>query len=265
MTVKPATLVSAALPKRAATSHKTHFLERWSFVSVAVMMIATSIAGFVPAILNPGPRRGPISPLAAIHGIIFFAWLLLFLIQSLLIQSGRVVWHRRLGVATACVLALMVPLGYQTTIAMVRRGYDLSGDQLVGLPGNNLSLDAQTASAFNLIALVWFTLLAVIGLCFRRRPAIHKRLMLLATIQLMTASVAHLLGHAGALKPGPIIGSFSPFLLAAVARDWLVDKRVHPLTAALAVISVALLPVEAGLIGPSAPWHRLLSWLAGSA
>jgi hypothetical protein len=131
-------------------------------------MIATSIAGFTPAILNPGGRRVPISPLAAIHGILFFAWLHLFLIHSVLIRSGRVVLHRRLGVGTACVLALMVPLGYQTTIAMVRCGYDLSGDQLVGLSGNNLSLDAQTASAFNLIALVWFTLLAVTGLYFRR-------------------------------------------------------------------------------------------------
>jgi hypothetical protein len=82
MTVKPATLVSATVPKRAVTSHETHFLERWSFVGMAVMMIATSIAGFAPAILNPGGRRGPISPLAAIHGVIFFAWLLVVVFES---------------------------------------------------------------------------------------------------------------------------------------------------------------------------------------
>jgi hypothetical protein len=74
------------------------------------------------------------------------------------------------------------------------------------------SLDAQTASAFNLIALVWFALLALAALWFRNRRGIHKRLMLFAKIQLMGASLAHLLGHAGLLTAGTVIGSFSLFL-----------------------------------------------------
>jgi hypothetical protein len=232
---------------------------------MAILMIATSIAGFAPAILDRAGRHGPVSALAAIHGIVFFAWLLLYLVQSLLIRSGLVVWHRRLGFASFFVLLLMVPLGYQATLAMVRRGYDLSGDQGVGFNAHGASLDAQTASVFNLIDLLWFALLALGALWFRNRPAIHKRLMLFANIQLMGASLTHLLGHAGLLTAGTVIGSFSLFLLTAVARDWLVDKRVHPLTTALAVISFVLLPIEGALIGPSAIWHHLVDLLAGHA
>jgi len=55
----------------------------------------------------------------------------------------------------------MVPVGYQATIMMIQRGYDLSGDQGVGFSAQGSSLDAQTASVFNLIDLAWFTLLAV--------------------------------------------------------------------------------------------------------
>jgi hypothetical protein len=252
----------APLSGRGAQSEK-RFIQRWSFAGMAILMIATSIAGFAPAILDPAGRRGPVSALAAIHGIVFFAWLLLFLGQSLLIESGRVLWHRRLGVASFFVLAFMVPLGYQTTIAMVRRGYDLSGDQYVGFSAHHAFLDAQTASVFNLIDEACFILLALGALWFRTRPAVHKRLILFANIQLMGASLTHLLGHVGLLTPASVIGSFSVFLLAAVARDWLVDKRVHRLTTILAIVSFALLPIEGAVIGPSATWHHLVDRLAG--
>src|SRR5580692_7722739 len=73
-------------------------------------------------------RRAPLSPLAAAHGIVFFAWLILFLVQSRLIATRHVALHRKLGLASVFVLALMVPLAYMATVAMVRRGFDLSGD-----------------------------------------------------------------------------------------------------------------------------------------
>lgn len=72
-------------------------------------------------------RRAPISPLAAAHGIIFFAWLLIFLIQSSLIASRHLTLHRKLGLVSILILVLMVPLAYTTTVAMVRRAFDLSG------------------------------------------------------------------------------------------------------------------------------------------
>ena len=54
---------------------------RWFFVGMALVMIATSIAGFLPAIINPAKRRAPLTPLAEAHGIVFFMWLLLYLAQ----------------------------------------------------------------------------------------------------------------------------------------------------------------------------------------
>src|SRR5271165_2759146 len=105
------------------------FVERWYFTGMAIVMLALSIAGFMPAIVHPAGRRAPLTLLAAVHGIVFFAWLLLFLAQSLLVATRRVGWHRRLGLTSIFLLALIVPLTYATTIGMVRRGFDLSGDQ----------------------------------------------------------------------------------------------------------------------------------------
>ena len=53
--------------------------------------------------------------------------------------------------------------------------------------------------------------------------------MLFANIELMGAPIAHIAGHISPLTPASIIIPFSLFLLAAVARDYLAEKRVHPL------------------------------------
>ena len=104
---------------------------RWFFVGMALVMIATTTAGFLPAIIEPATRRAPLTLLAGAHGIVTFMWLLLYLAQSLLIANRRVALHRRLGLTSVVLLALIIPLGFTTTTAMVRRGYDLSGDQHV--------------------------------------------------------------------------------------------------------------------------------------
>jgi predicted membrane protein len=52
-------------------------------------------------------------------------------------------------------------------------------------------------------------------------------------------------------------------LVAFIAYDVRTVKRVHPVTLILGIGLVALANLEAIVIGPSAPWHRVLEWLAG--
>jgi hypothetical protein len=253
---------SSQLPQTIRTKR---ILERWYFTGMAIVMIALSIAGFMPAIVHPAERRAPLTLLAAAHGIVFLAWLLLFLAQSLLVATGRVGWHRRLGLASVFLLALIVPLTYSTTIEMVRRGFDLSGDQHVD-PHSKIAgaLDASTAAVFNLPGLFIFTVLAVAAICYRRRPEIHKRLMLFANIELMAPPITHLIGHIPSLvlTPPMVLIPFSVFLLAGVARDYLVARRIRPLTAGLAIVLFVSLPLQGAVIGPSAGWQQFVGWLA---
>jgi hypothetical protein len=244
------------------------FVERWFFTAMAMVMLATSIAGFMPAIVNPAGRRGPLTPLAAAHGVVFFAWLLLFFTQSLLAATGHVRWHRILGPASVVILAAMIPLGFVATAAMVRRGFDLSGDQKIDShpPAGAVSLDGYFASVFNYGDLLMFAILAIAAICYRRRPEIHKRLMLFANIALMAAPIVHILGHtpqfAPLLKPAIVAILVAMFLLAGVVRDYLVNRRVHPLTACLAIAMYASYPIRGILIGPSPAWHRFAAWLS---
>ena len=236
---------------------KTDLVDRWFFTGMALAMITVAVAGFLPSIVHTAGRRAPISPLAAAHGILFFAWLIIFLVQSRLIATGHVALHRRVGVAAAFVLAMMIPLGYATTAAMVRRGFDLSGDL-------RIDHDPRFESIFTFGSLLMFTVLAMAAIAYRRLPDIHKRLMLFANIALMTAPLAHLIGHTPRLAamPGAIIMvPTSMFLIAAVARDYWLTRKVRPLTFGLAIAMFLSGPLQAALIGPSTAWHRIASWL----
>lgn len=233
-------------------------LEPWFFRSMALAMIGVSLLGFLPAILHPVGRRAPLSALAAVHGLVFFAWLLLFLVQASLIATRHVAWHRCLGVASVVLLALMIPLGFLTTLAMVRRGYDLSGD--IAFQKN-----PAEGAVFTFINLLLFGVLAIAALVYRRRPELHKRLILFANIELMPSPLAHLMGHIPRLAtlPGSIIlVPMSVFVFAAVGRDLLGARRIHPLTWCLAALVLFSGPIEAGPIGTSAAWGQFVEWLA---
>jgi len=241
---------------------------RWFFVGMALVMIATSIAGFLPAIVEPSTRRAPLTLLAGVHGIVFFMWLFLFLAQSVLVANGRVDLHRRLGLTAIVLLTAMIPLGFATTTAMVRRGFDLSGDQHVDPhPDGETSLDAPAAALFNLAGLLQFSVLAVAAIGYRRRPNVHKRLMLWANTTLMIAPIAHLFGHIPSNWLPPAVSEAAPltvtilFLLAPFAGDYLIEKRVRLLTAAMAGLFVFQVFVPS-VIAPSATWHRFAEWMS---
>lgn len=260
----------------ATTAHQTHFARpvshpsgRWFFVGMALAMIAISIAGFLPAIIDPATRRAPLTLSVEAHGIVFLLWLLLYLVQSLLVANRRVDLHRRLGLTSIALLALMIPLGFTTTTAMVRRGFDLSGDQHVDPHPNGQTLvDGPTTSAGNFIALLAFFILACAALLYRHRPAVHKRLMLFANITLMLAPITHLLGHMPStwLSPGAFATAFVilyiSFLLAPVTFDFLTEKRVRFLTGGIAIGLFALLLLQALVIGPSPAWRHFAVWIS---
>jgi hypothetical protein len=234
------------------------FIERWFFTGMAIAMLVTSAVGFMPSLVHTAGRRAPLSLLAAAHGIVFFVWLLVFLVQSRLVATRRVALHRRLGVAAVFLAALMVPLAYATTAAMVRRGFDLSGDL-------RIDHDPLYESIFPYGDITIFAVLVIAALAYRRRPEIHKRLMLFANIILMPAPLAHFIGHTpwlASLPPVIILVPISMFLIAAVARDYFLKRRIHPLTLALAIFLFLSGPLRAGSIGPSAGWHQFANWLA---
>jgi hypothetical protein len=84
--------------------------------------------------------------------------------------------------------------------------------------------------------------------------------MLFANISLMGPPITHFLGHFGLLSPLTVLVGLALFFLAAVARDYLSARRVHPLTATLAIVLFLAQPIQ-GIVGTTAAWHHFAAWL----
>ena len=232
---------------------------RVSFYSwLALAAITLSVVAFGPSLVSSSQRRGSITVIAGAHALLMSAWLILYLIQTMLAANGGIVLHKRLGVAGAFVAAAAVATGFVATVAMVRRGFDLSGD--LSRPPNNNALDAAIFQFSNLAV---FPILVGTAIALRRRRHIHKRLMAFAVIEtLMAAPLGHLVGHFG--LPVLTFGLWGlGVLVAFLAHDIRTVRRVHPVTLILGIGLVALANLEAIVIGPSAPWQRVLEWLRG--
>jgi len=227
---------------------------RWFHVGVAILAWVLSLAAFAPSIVNPSMRRGPVSDMVGAHAVLMAAWLALYAAQSWLVATERVSLHRRLGVVSIAIATGVVITGYLATVAMVRRGYDLSGDL------SRAGASALDQAVFQFGALVIFSVLIAAALVARRRPQVHKRVMTLAVTQTLTAPLAHLVGHFQ--LPGVIMPAWGiAAVVALLVYDRRVRGRVHPASLSVGIGLVLLNNLQFAVIGPSHAWRDLMTWL----
>jgi hypothetical protein len=161
----------------------------------------------------------PLTILLHVHGLVFSAWLLAFILQTRFIATNRYLLHRRLGIAGAVLAAAVVIVGVMTAMVL--------GTQ----PGvRALGLDTQRFMIVPLLDIVLFAAFVSTALALRRRPQWHRRLMVLGMIAILGPAVARILLMLSV--PGWFmaaqLGAAVAFLSWAIAHDWLSHRVVHP-------------------------------------
>lgn len=214
---------------------------------MAVAFLVTAVAGFGPTYFLKGLYNTPaLSPLLHVHGMVFTAWLLLLLTQSAFVAAHRVDLHKRLGIFAAVIALAMIPLGIMTAIEAARRG--------VATPG----LTPLVFMVFPVGAVVMFAGFIGAALWKRRQPEIHRRLIILGTVSIMTPAIARL-PFAG---KNPILALVLSllFVIAGMIHDWKTRGRVHPLYIWGGLIVLLSGPARAA-IGNSAAWQSFARFL----
>jgi len=237
--------------------HRQAGAGRWFYLGAGVVAIVVCVAGFAPSLVDQTARRGAPTLTVAAHAAFMTGWLVLYMVQAGLAASGRIGMHKRLGVAAVVLAIGILVTGYQASVDMVRRGFDLSGD-LSAAPGGAL---AQTVFQFG--GLVVFAVLVAAALTFRRRPQVHKRLMAMTVLSaMMGAPLAHLVGHFQ--LPGAILPAWGiAVLVALIVHDRRTLGRIHPATLCGGLGLIIAGNVQAVVVGPSQTWQRIVAWLAG--
>jgi hypothetical protein len=243
-------MATATVSPVAAKVRTAGAYDRIFFSSMALAMAAVVLVGFGPTyylrpfITPPATISGvtTLSPLAHLHGALFSAWVLLFIVQTALVASHRVRVHRRLGVAGALLAALMLPVAVSTAIASAARGSAPPG------------VDPLSFLAVPLFDMVLFPLFVAAAVWHRRNGELHKRLMLLAYTSILAAAVARL---PGVFPYGPFafFGLTLLVVVIGIVYDVITRGRVHSAYVwggALLVISV---PARL-MISGTEPWLR---------
>ncbi|MEQ7874004.1 hypothetical protein ABDK56_08355 [Sphingomonas sp. ASV193] len=235
--------------------------ERRFYVGAGVFLLLLNLLAFSPAILDPSTRRVPLpfTPLVIAHVAVSLLLLLLFIAQGALVAKGRIDFHRQLGIVGAGLVVAMIGLGYAALVGEARRGFDLSGD--LSTPPLPPALVVPITMS-TVIQLVLFALLFGSAFLYRHRPDIHKRLMLMAFLGVLSQPpVAHLVGHWPAFRPYALLlfPIASAICLAPSAiHDKLTSGRVQPLSI-WAPVAVFVTQVIFFVVVAPTPWWGSVS------
>ena len=235
------------------------------YVGMAYACAAVAIVGFIPTYWAPvmtGAFAGSL-PLH-VHGLLFSAWPLLFMAQARYAAAGRIDHHRALGVAGVVLAASMLVAGLLVAITAIDHGIARGFERQV-----------RAASIVPVTIILFFATTVAVAIGSIRRPAVHKRLMLVASVSLLPPAVARmlfaLLAPAGSPMPGsgeppPVVFSLAPalaadlLLLVAVVHDWRRRGRPHTAFVVAGLLLLTLQIVRIPLSG-TALWWTVTNWL----
>jgi hypothetical protein len=228
--------------------------EHLFYVGISVSVATTVFAGFARTyFLKSYFGSPPLIPLLHLHGLVFTSWIVLLLTQTTLVAANRTDVHRRLGIVGGVIAVMLVVVGAMTAIIRAKQG--------AAPPGGPSPLMFLAIPLFDMLV---FSSLVAAGFHFRRRPDVHKRLMVLATISILAAAIARL--PFGILKAGPpaFFGLTDLFIVACVLYDLVSRRRIHRATVCGGLIIILSQPLRLMISGTSV-WMAFATWLIGWA
>ena len=259
--VTPATRKAEAVPAVAVRP------QPWLFVVLSIIIFTVVVIAFSPTLYLRttlsrndallGNARIPTH--LAVHGAILTVWFALFVPQTWLVAARNTRLHRRLGVLGVVTAAAVVSSGAYTVVRFVPRviGAIHASGRTADQTEAALQQIAVPIIVGDLIALLVFALFVGAAIYWRRRPPIHKRLMLLASVMILgpAFSTVRPVGRALAMiMPAELPWyAFAGLCIAALLwHDGATRGRVEPVTVwATAALILAALLMEIVSVGAS--------------
>ena len=228
-------------------------LDRYFFPGLALLMLATVFWGFARSYFLAGVFKAPLPNwLIHLHGAAFTSWILLLITQTSLVAANRVDVHRKLGLVGFGLASLMVVLGVVASTDLLRRSY---GATPPGIP-----LDPKTFYIIPLTDMLVFGTLVFLAFRARSNPPAHKRLILVATTELMIAAVAR--WPVAFIQNNPLwvaeLCTYG-FLVLLLAYDVYSTGKVHRVTIWASAFLIVVQRVRVPL-GGTAAWHAFATW-----
>jgi hypothetical protein len=229
-------------------------IPRTVYIWVSTLVATIAVVGFWRTYFGPLLLAGTVDALALIHFhvAVYVGWLAIFAAQAVLAARGRIDLHMklgRLGIGYGVLVVLVgLLVGFGMFVVRVRAGaVDEARGRLLG----------------PLLDMLVFAPLFAAAIYYRRKPELHKRLMIVATTTLLIAAVGRMRYFLPNLVLVQLVWS-SPILLA-MSYDYVRKRVVHPVY----VLGLVLLALESPAVRTwlraTEWWRNLSAWLATAA
>jgi len=224
--------------------------ERSFYAWGAAVIVLTAFLGFARTYYLKAAFDSPsLSTLVLVHAALMTTWVILFATQTRLVAARRIDLHRRLGVFGAALIVAIAVVGALAAIESARHGLTI-GD-----------MPPLVFLVLPLGTVLVFVVLAGTAIFYRRRSDIHKRLMLLATLSILTPAIARIPWTAfRAMGPPLFIGLTDAIVLAFVAYDTVRNRRLHPAFGWGTLFLLASQPLRM-LFAHTSVWTEFATWL----
>ena len=237
---------------RPVVTERSVFWSQYFYFFMALLVAAVIVYGFSRTIdQNLIHPRIPRPRLLYFHAALFTSWLVFFIAQSLLVRTHNVRIHRTTGWLGVAMGALIPLVGVATAVTMARF--------------NMIQLKMKNADADMIIPMwdmVAFTPAFVLAIYWRKKPEFHRRLILIATCALTAAGWGRF--PEWLLPPVFFYAGVDLLILLGVFRDWIVNRKVHPVYLyALPAFIAGQTVVMYANVNRSAVWMRIAHALLG--
>lgn len=201
----------------------------------------------------------PIRTLIIAHGVAMAAWLILFAAQPLLVASGRLRVHMTVGKIGAALAVLVFGLGIALAIQSTRYS---PPDMVIW------TLQPRPFMAIPFLSVFVFAGFVGVGIWKRKKPAIHRPMMLLGTVGAAAAGISRIdtlndlytgTGWERAFGPFLFAGVLAVVLLAVRCALTRTLDRAFAIGTGVLVISFLLIMQ----IARTSAWEQFAGMLAG--
>ena len=211
------------------------------FQAMSLVLLAFVLIGFSRTFfLRPLFHVSPIPRYVYMHGSVMTAWFVLLVVQTSLVAQHRTDLHRRFGICGAVLAAAVVILGVTVTLQLPAHFKASGGATFFGL---RLPLPFWIQTMWgNIGTMTLFPVFVATALFLRRRSDVHKRLMLLASMTLISPAAGRMRGFpeawgfAASAPTSALLLHILPIAIALllpltlVGYDFLTARRLHRAT-----------------------------------
>ena len=222
------------------------------YLGISLVMVAIIAAGFWPSyfgLLLSNELQKEL--FIHVHALVMVVWMLLFITQIALAATRRVALHLKVG-----------QFGIFWGMVVLVSGIATAVLRFATMRADGLVEPARQFVIWPLMDMVIFAAFFVPAILYRRKPEIHKRLMIVATTNLLVAAVFRAVGlDTLVLHLVFVLLWLSPIFIAMI-YDFKRKRLVHPVyvTGAI-VLTVSSFRDIAATTGM---WLAFTQWLANA-